>query len=58
MQSEGSNERKIKIELLSETSDERKRQFGIRNNAIAHIDLFPNALFSLFTLSADKYIPS
>ena len=24
---------------------------------IAHIDLFPNALFNLFTLSAERYIP-
>ena len=24
---------------------------------IAHMDLFPNALFALFTLSAERYIP-
>jgi len=24
---------------------------------IAHVDLFPNALFALFTLSAERYIP-
>ena len=33
------------------------RQFGITNNAHAHIDLFPNALFNLFTLSAERYPP-
>ena len=31
-------------------------KFGIRIMPIAHIDLFRNALFNLFTLSADSYI--